>query len=773
MEFLRTLMRNIASFAGILLRRRRMILYAAAVLAAGMAVYSIAIYAAWIGDRDEALEKLSRYKKLIDRTEELHEGSSYSYSDVDLGAKVVDIPTRIYDRKGDIIGEFFEQKREIVPYDYIPHWLVKEVIASEDRDFYSHRGVSYRGIFRAVLANIASMSVVQGGSTITQQLAKVLFTDMERNFKRKVYEAFCAREIEKRYDKQDILSMYLNLIYFGNGAYGVEAASKMFFARSVRELNEVECAMIVATISSPKSYSPLSALDASVIKTRRILRSLEDAGYIAAGRAEYQMSAFLSKWDVKFDGEGRAVSSLIGSSIYSSYRINRAPFFNEQIRRVMIERFGEETLKKGGLQIYTTIDGRLQDIALECLRKGITAQRDYHRQRAAAHRNKKWAERELEKAGNIEGALVSLDPFTGEVLAYVGGSEFTVTNQNDNVSQIRRQPGSSIKPIIYAAAIEKGKINPSTVIVDEETEFEGGYVPKNYDGGHVGEIIAREALVRSINVVAVKVLQRAGYSRLFEIMCGALGVPESEIETRFGRTLSLALGAYEVSPMENCVLHAVLVSGGRAFEPFGIQSVKDYNGTMVWDNAAEVAKRVDKMRSGGRTVIDPRAAAVTVSMLTGVCEPGGTAYGAVAGRAIPFRVAGKTGTSADYVDAWFVGYAPNLVTAVWIGNKAGAISLGEGRAGGVVAAPVWGEYIERSYAGQGGLPSDFSFPADGLSRETICLDSGEVSGREGQCPRTAVQLFYSGTEPGVFCRLHVKPKGDKADDSDKESDNEN
>lgn len=292
-----------------------------------IAAYVLVIYLGWLGNRDDALERLSRYKKLIDRTEEMRKGYAYSYSDVDLNAKVVDIPTRIYDRNNEIIGEFFEQKREIVPYDFIPQWIVKGVIASEDRDFYKHNGVNYRGIFRAFMVNLANFRVVQGGSTITQQLGKVLFTDMERSLRRKIYEVFCASEIERQYDKQDILSMYLNLIYFGNGAYGVEAASKMYFGRGVTDLNEVECAVIVATISSPRIYSPISNLKNSVRKTKRILKSMVDAGYTKKARADYQYKKFLKKWDVKFDKKGHAESSLIGTFIHSSYRINRAPFF--------------------------------------------------------------------------------------------------------------------------------------------------------------------------------------------------------------------------------------------------------------------------------------------------------------------------------------------------------------------------------------------------------------------------------------------------------------
>ncbi len=724
-------------------------------------IYVLFIYSGWQSDRDLALKRLARYKQLIDRTEELRKGYVYSYSDIDLKAKVVDIPTRIYDRNNSIIGEFFEQKREIVPYNTIPQWIVKGVIASEDREFYNHSGISYMGIFRAFLVNLVHLSVVQGGSTITQQLAKVLFTDMERSIRRKVYEAFCAHEIEKLYDKQDILSMYLNLIYFGNGAYGVESASKMFFGLSVSKLNIVECAAIVATISSPRSYSPLSNLNNSVRKTRRILKSLSDAGFINEKKALYQYERYLKKWDVSFDKEKRAVTSQIGSFVYSSYRVNRSPFFNEKIRRVLVEKFGEEAVKKGGLKVYTTIDAYKQDTALTSLRKGIRLQREYHIKQSERVRPAKRSAEEREKSENIEGALVSLNPATGEIIAYVGGSEFSAENQNDHVSQIRRQPGSSIKPLVYTAAIQNRDITPAMIFVDEKTEFSGGYSPRNYSNSYEGKMTVREALRKSVNVIAVKVLEKTGYKLVFDYLEKGLNLSGDEMSHRFGKTLSFTLGTYEVSPLENAVIHSLLVNGGEFIQPYGIRYVKDYSGNMVWDNESGVRKSTDEMRSETGKIIDPAAASITLSMLK---DP---FYHAVKVRKLKFEAAAKTGTSTDHNDAWCVGYTGDMVTAVWIGNKKGAISLGRGRGGSAVAVPVWARYISTAYKDE--KPPPFSFPEEELTTETICLDSGEVAGRNGECPRTAVdQLFYSGSEPGVFCSLHVSGKEkEKGKNSDK------
>ncbi len=715
------------------------------------------VYLSWIEDKDKALDTLSKYKKLIDRTEELKTGQTYSYSQIDLTAKVVDIPTRIYDRNNEIIGEYFEQKREIAPYASIPQWLVKAVIASEDRDFYNHKGLSYRGILRAVITNILNLRVVQGGSTISQQLAKVLFTDMEREFKRKIYEAFCALEIEKRYDKQDILSMYLNLIYFGNGAYGVEAASKMFYGVSVKDLDETECAMIVATIANPLIYSPLSNLANSLKRTKTIMRAMVEAGFIEEGVAEYQAKRFLAKWDFSFNRRKEPESSLIGSFLFSSHKVNRAPFFNESIRRVLAEKFGEDVLKKGGLSVYTTIDGNRQDIALKALQDGILKQKEYHKKIADDNINSPESRFEEEKANNIDGALVAINPGTGEIISYAGGYAFSTKSQLDLVSQIVRQPGSSFKPVIYAAAIESRTITPSSVFIDEKTEFKGEYSPRNYNNNYAGKVIVREALRKSINVIAVKVLEETGYETVFRILRNSLDLSDSTINKRFGHTLSLALGTYEVSPLENCVLHSTIVNGGKFIQPYGIKYVKDYNGNIVWHNEKEVMDYVEEKRKELSNIIDPVACAITVSMLKGVFDPEGTAWHAFQGARPGFPIAGKTGTSSDFCDAWFAGYTADLVTVVWIGNKAGAISLGKNRSGGVVAAPVWAKFISQIYTDS--KPGDFTVPDEGITRQTICLDSGMVPRRGNLCPQTAVdELYYAGSEPGDYCNIHVEKK---------------
>jgi len=737
----------------ILIHKKFLFVYLPLFLMILVILYSFYIYSQWCNDKEKALDKLAKYKILIDRTEEIKKGYPYTRNEVEMGAKVVDIPTRIYDRNGEVIGEFFDEKREIVPFDFIPDYLVNGVTASEDRDFYKHHGISYTGILRAFVKNVINLHVVQGGSTLTQQLAKVLFTDMERNFKRKIYEAYCAVEIEKLYDKDDILSMYLNLIYFGNGSYGVESTAKMYFGKSVRDLDLAESMMIVGTISNPGIYSPLSNLGNSLNKTKRILESYSDAGHLKEEEIEPIFNAFKKKWGVVYENN-IPVRSRIGSFIYSSYRINRSPFFNEKIRRELVDKFGEESVKRGGLSVYTTIDVQKQDIALKALRRGVSSQRLYHIRVSQALKNEGASQKEFEKSNNIEGALISLDPFTGEILAYVGGYDFTTENQNDNVYQIRRQPGSSIKPIVYASAIEDKKITPSTVFTDKQITYKNNYTPQNYSNTFSGDVIVRQALVKSLNTIAVQVLDKEGYDTAFSYIQKSLSIPGSEMNERFGETLSFALGAYELSPLENATLQAILVNGGDLIIPYGIKTVKDYSGNIIWDNEKEIIENLTSARESTGKIIDPAAARITISMLEGVKEPDSSVYWLVKKYGINFPCAGKTGTSSNYTDAWFVGYNQNMITAIWIGNKTGSVSLGSGRSASGVAAPVWAEYISEVY--RENKPPDFKSDIENITSETICLDSGEVAGRNNECPKTAVQFFYSGSEPGKFCQLHVK-----------------
>jgi membrane carboxypeptidase/penicillin-binding protein len=424
------------------------------------------------------------------------------------------------------------------------------------------------------------------------------------------------------------------------------------------------------------------------------------------------------------------------------------------IRRQLVDKFGEETVKRGGLSVYTTIDLHRQDAALKALKKGISAQRGYHLKVAKSIRNPELAQKEADKANNIEGALLSLNPFTGEILSYVGGYDFTTENQNDNVYQIRRQPGSSIKPLVYASAIEEKKITPSTIFPDKLITFKNNYTPQNYSNTYSGDVIIRQALIKSLNTIAVQVLDRTGYDKVFSYIQKGLSLSDTEMNKRFGKSLSFALGAYELSPLESTGLHSMLVNGGNYIIPYGLKTVKNYSGSIIWDNEKEITEKLASARQEKGKIIDPGAARITISMLEGVKESDSTVYWLVKKYGINFPCAGKTGTTSNYHDAWFIGYNQDMVTSIWIGNKTGSVSLGSGRSASGVTAPVWAEYISEVY--RENKPAAFRSDIEKITSETICLDSGEVAGRNGECSKTAVQFYYSGSEPGKFCGIHVK-----------------
>jgi penicillin-binding protein 1A len=309
---------------------------------------------------------------------------------------------------------------------------------------------------------------------------------------------------------------------------------------------------------------------------------------------------------------------------------------------------------------------------------------------------------------------------------------------------------------VYASAIEDKKMTPSTVFTDKPVTFKNNYTPQNYSNTYMGDVIVRQALIKSLNTIAVQVLDKTGYDTVLSYIQKTLSLSDSELSKRFGKTLSFALGAYEISPIEGATLHSLLVNGGNYIIPYGITTVKDYNGNIIWDNGKEVNEKMIPLRKSSGKIIDPAAARITISMLEGIKESDSSVYWLIKKYGINFPCAGKTGTTSNYNDAWFIGYNQDMVTAIWIGNKTGSVSLGSGRSASGITAPVWAEYISEVY--RENKPPNFNSDIEKLTSETICLDSGEVAGRNGECTRSAAQFYYSGTEPGKFCRLHVQQK---------------
>lgn len=721
-------------------------------------IYIFFIFVQWRQQRDGILNQLKQYKRFIDYTEDLQDGFKFGgYFSTGVQGTAIGIPSKIYDRNGIVIGEFFAEKRDVIPLKKIPKTIIASVIANEDADFMEHNGINPKGILRAFAINLITFSYRQGGSTLTQQLAKVLFTEGKKTIKRKIFEAFCALEIEDNYDKRDILAMYLNLIYFGKGAFGIEEASRTYFNKSAGSLTLGESAMLVGIIPNPAYFNPLRNIRRALHRTRLVLHRLVEIGAINERQEKKALRDLVDKWDIRIvQSHPNGGISLIGKFSQDNFRVNKAPHFNERLRRILIKHFDEQTLKQNGLKIYTTLDINKQLIAEKVIKRVILRQRKYHEKMAKLYQRKNrhaLAREELEKAKNINGALVAINPYSGEIESYVAGYEFSSKNQLDRVEQIQRQPGSSFKPFVYASAIEQKKITIASILEDKKIRI-GNYSPKNYDNKYIGKVNARDALRKSINTVAVQVLDLANFSRLYEILGKALELDSSEVKKRFPRNLSLALGSAELSPLEHVRLHAMFSNGGQFLIPYGLRYVEDYGGKTILDNEKNIQERIRRKRDNDEMqIISPQTAYIMTRMLEAFFEPGVYGYNWKKKVSLPFDIGGKTGTSSNYVDVWFAGHTPRLVSSLWMGNDAGNISLGPGRSGGSLMAPSWFQYINAIKPFM--REARYKKPNEGIVLENVCEISGQVPRSPESCEHALLnQPFLEGTEPGDYCPLH-------------------
>ncbi len=629
------------------------------------------------------------------------------------GMEAWKFPTKLHSVENKLIADFAEEKRELVNLDQIPQLLKDAVILIEDKGFYKHKGVDFTGLIRAFLVNLRSGKILQGGSTITQQLAKNLFLTQERSYRRKIQEILIALLIERKLTKEEILERYFNKIYYGHGNYGVQAASLYYFDKPVNDLSVAEIAMIAGLPNSPVNYSPVSYPQKAIKRQVFVLNRMEEEGLITS---EQKIAA---KND--FEKEVKRISRKKFAKTKTT--VNKAPYFTEYIRQILEQKYGSNALYTGGLNVYTTLNLAMQEAAEEALVKGLE-------QLNAA-----------KKPGEprIEGALLAMDPRTGNILAMVGGSGFTQTNQLNRAIYAKRQPGSAFKPIIYTAAIDQGftLINilddsPKTYIGVDGEEWS----PTNYDNDFYGRVTLRTALELSLNLATIKLLEEVGVRRVIEY------ARKMGIKNKLPADLSLALGTAQVTPLEMTKVFGIFANQGIKVEPIAIQSIKDHKQNLLeeWTTKEE-------------RVISPQTAYLVTSMLEGVVQRGTAKYSV--GNKINRVVAGKTGTTNDYVDAWFIGFTPELVATVWIGYDRGQKSLGPGQAGGVVAAPIWTEFIQKI------LPllesTDFTVPA-GVNFAIVDPSTGMLDTKH--CPKTRYEVFVEGNCPTEYCTYHGEEEGE-------------
>lgn len=527
-------------------------------------------------------------------------------STADISGFVRDGTLTIKAADGSTLQQLGPATRDKLPLEQIPDPLIKAFIAAEDRRFYKHSGVDYQSVGRAIATNIVAKDTVEGASTITQQLARLVYLNQERNLGRKVREAFMAQKIDRELSKKQVLEKYLNLVYLGSGAYGVGDAAWVYFSKSVDKLTLSESATIAGLPPAPSEYSPLVNLKAAQERRNIVLDRMEEEGYITPAQSQAAQSEKLK------------LQPSVPKKLYSD-----TPYFTSYIQQELRKHVSKEELEIGGLTVETTLNPRWQKKAEEAIKDAVT--------------NIGIAE------GFEQASLVSIDPKTGEIRAMVGGTDFK-SSQFNRVTQAQRQPGSTFKPILYATAIATG-MSPNDGYLDAPYSIDG-YKPQNYGRKFTGWLSLKEAITNSVNVISVKLIVDVGFEPVIQT-ARAMGIKSTLLPT-----YSLALGASEVNLLEITSAYGTLANKGKHVEAHGIRRILNRKGELIY-NADAAAK----------PAVDPATVAIMTWMMQSVVNSG-------TGRAAQLDrpVAGKTGTSESARDLWFIGFVPQLVTGVWLGN---------------------------------------------------------------------------------------------------------
>jgi len=551
--------------------------------------------------------------------------------------------TRLYADDDTLFAELFVEKRVPIPITEMPNHLKYAFIAIEDVRFYKHFGIDIRSIGRAAFKNIARQGITEGASTITQQLARNLFLSSKKSFKRKIEEAALAIQIERAYSKDEILNMYLNLIYLGEGAHGVEAASYTYFHKKAGQLTVEESATLAALTKSPSKLSPFKNSSKAIDRRNLVLRKMYDADFI--DKNTYT----------------QAINTPMTLAPFRTYE-KKTGYFIEYVKQSFDEVVEDSNdIYTKGLNIKTTINLKLTEYGYEAIEKGLQGYKTRH-----------------PNVTNLpEVALIAIEVKTGNVKVMIGGKDFTVSPYNRAV-QAKRQPGSAFKPIIYLTALEKG-LRPDTILRDAPISFTNPYTkavwqPKNYKNEYHGDVTMRRALELSLNTATVRLLERVGVENVINM------AKRLNINSKFEPNISLALGTTEVIPLDLASAYATFARGGTYIASTALRNVSTTEGEEVYNE--EISKE---------NVVSHEIAYTLVDIMKGVVKRG-TARGAAS---MPYFLAGKTGTTDDFKDAWFVGFSPNLLCLVWVGYDKGT-NLGNKESGGTAALPIWIDFMSKA-----------------------------------------------------------------------------
>ncbi|MDN5279428.1 MAG: penicillin-binding protein [Clostridiales bacterium] len=609
------------------------------------------------------------------------------------------LTSQVFDCNGKILAKLHaeENRTVILSSKEIPEKMKHAVVAIEDERFYQHYGIDLIGIARAMIKNVKAGRVVQGASTLTQQLVKNAFLTSERTFKRKAIEAMMAFQLERKYSKEEILTLYLNEIYFGHGAYGLAAAAELYFDKKPMDLTIAECAMLAGIPKSPVAFSPYRNAENNKARRDLVLAKMVELGFITPAQYEAAKKETPRLTEMKNQEQ-------------------KAPYFVTYVRDQLLEKYGANLVYNGGLKVYTTIDLDFQDYAESAMASAPI-----------------FAEYPIDKHPGLNGSLVCLDPKNGHIKAMYGGRSFE-QSQFNRVTQAYRQPGSSFKPFVYACALEEGML-PSDTILDEHISYTNPWTkkvwtPRNYDLKFHGTVTLIKGLCKSYNVPAVKLIDKLTPAKVIRF-AKRLGVT-AQMEPN----LSLALGSGQFTPLEMASAYGVFANMGIYCRPLSILKVVDRDGNILEENLPR-AKEVMKAKN----------AAMICDMLKTAVERGTGARARIKG----YTVGGKTGTTNDYVDAWFNGISPDLVTVVQFGFDMPK-TLGPRKAGGSVAGPVWKAFMEKALTH---FPKkDFPIP-EGTVRARVCMTSGKLASKACPAREVVYQVFPIESQPLTECRHWV------------------
>ena len=639
---------------------------------------------------------------------------------------------KIFDKKKKLIGQFSLDKIATIQREKLSSYkiLIWSLLSAEDKNFYEHYGLNLRSIARAVWINLSNFSTVQGGSTITQQISKIVMNLGKRNLLNKLSEVFCALFLEENFDKETLLAIYMNQIFLGEGNVGMESASLYYFNKKAEKLTPQEAAMLVAIVPAPSVYNPVKNLKLALKKQKKVLSAMREnlelhPDYPKVTKMDLTLKSFYKTYKVKIpkNKKNGQYSSKIGKfeKLYHNFEINRAADFNLMLKNDITKFYSDLFKKNSTLKVYTTLDYQKQKYAENALKSKIKS----IKRRILISKKDKSSKK---ISNSMNGGLVSINPKNGHIEVLVGSYGKSPSGyQLNRVTNALRQPGSTIKALTYVLALEKRLITPSTLLKDEPINI-NGYKPKNWYKGYKGYVPSRIAFTQSINTIAVKLFQQVGIDSFLNKIGQILSLSNNEIKERFQKNLSLALGSGELTPLELSLIYATIANQGYKVEPIQILKIKNEKNKVLFEYREPEPYEKE-------SILDPTACAIVLNFLQGVLGKNGT-MGVSFSEDYKPKMAGKTGTvqKNSYMrkkwhhlkgvkDTWFVGLIPNLVTVVWVGSDIGAPFVGSGSK---TSGSIWLNYTKNLIYNIEPSQSLIHNDGDDYVQLDICGDNGKI-----------------------------------------------